>query len=148
MRRIRLYHQNNLSTGLTVMLDVNASHHLLQVLRKKVGERFVVFNGQGGEFDAVLVSANKKTACVEIGAFYETKTESALKIHLGQAMSRSERMDYAIQKSVEYPKNVLKNALHIGKLLPFLLLNNQGDVLFPLLTHRLLLKNGFKKTVT
>ncbi|MCX7121911.1 MAG: 16S rRNA (uracil(1498)-N(3))-methyltransferase [Gammaproteobacteria bacterium] len=101
MRRIRIYHQNNLSPGLTVMLDVSASHHLLQVLRKKAGERFVIFNGKGGEFDAVLVSANKKTACVEIGEFHDRKTESELQIHLGQAISRSERMDYAIQKSVE-----------------------------------------------
>ena len=101
MRRIRIYHQNNLASGLAVMLDANASHHLLQVLRKKPGERFIIFNGRGGEFDAVLVSANKKTACVEIGEFYDRKTESALKIHLGQAISRSERMDYAIQKSVE-----------------------------------------------
>src|SRR3989338_8733667 len=83
------------------MLDSNASHHLLQVLRKKVGERFILFNNSGGEFDATLISANKKTACVEIGAFHPVKTESPLKIHLGQAISRGERMDYAIQKSVE-----------------------------------------------
>lgn len=101
MRRIRIYHKGDLRTGLTVLLDANASHHLLQVLRKKVGERFFVFNGQGGEFEAVLVSANKKTACVEIGNFNDKKTESELLIHLGQAISRGERMDYAIQKSVE-----------------------------------------------
>ncbi len=102
MRRIRIYHTGDLRSGLTVMLDASASHHLLQVLRKKAGERFFIFNGQdGGEFDATLVSANKKTACVEIGAFYERKTETDLSVHLGQAISRSERMDYAIQKSVE-----------------------------------------------
>lgn len=101
MRRIRIYYTGDLCSGLTVMLDANASHHLLQVLRKKAGERFFIFNGQGGEFDATLISANKKTACVEIGSFYTRKTESDLSIHLGQAISRSDRMDYAIQKSVE-----------------------------------------------
>src|SRR3990167_7085676 len=101
MRRIRIYHQGNINSGITVMLDSNASHHLLQVLRKKSGERFIIFNGGDGEFDATLISANKKTACVEIGAFHPVKTESPLKIHLGQAISRGERMDYAIQKSVE-----------------------------------------------
>lgn len=101
MRRIRIYHTGDLSPGLTVMLDPNASHHLLQVLRKKVGERFSVFNGKGGEFEAVLVSANKKIACVEVGAFHDIKTESEIFIHLGQAISRGERMDYTIQKSVE-----------------------------------------------
>lgn len=101
MRRIRIFHKGEMNSGLTVMLDHNSSHHLLQVLRKKAGERFVMFNGNGGEFDAVLLSANKKTACVEIGEWHDRKTESALSIHLGQAMSRGERMDYAIQKSVE-----------------------------------------------
>ena len=101
MRRIRIYHKGELSAGLTVMLEQHASHHLLQVLRKKPGERFIIFNGYGGEFDATLVSANKKTACVEIGQWHERKVESDLFIHLGQAISRSERMDYAIQKSVE-----------------------------------------------
>lgn len=101
MRRIRIYHQGNINSGITVMLDQNASHHLLQVLRKKSGERFIIFNGGNGEFDATLISENKKTACIEIGAFHPIKTESKLKIHLGQAISRGERMDYAIQKSVE-----------------------------------------------
>lgn len=101
MRRIRIYHEGNVSTGLTVMLSANASHHLLQVLRKKVGDEFWLFNGAGGEFEATLVSATKKTACIEVGNFFERATESPLHIHLGQAISRGERMDYAIQKSVE-----------------------------------------------
>jgi 16S rRNA (uracil1498-N3)-methyltransferase len=101
MRRIRIYHTGDLSSGLTVMLDTSASHHLLQVLRKKAGERFIMFNGNGGEFDVTLVSANKKTACVEIGEWHQRAVESELSIHLGQAISRGERMDYAIQKAVE-----------------------------------------------
>ena len=101
MRRIRIYHPGDLSTGLIVMLETGSSHHLPQVLRKKVGERFWIFNGNGGEFEALLVSANKKTACVEIGAFHQRDTESFLSIHLGQAISRGERMDYAIQKATE-----------------------------------------------
>lgn len=101
MRRIRIYHEGELRTGLTVMLHANPSHHLLQVLRKKVGEQFWLFNGTEGEFHATLVSANKKTACVEVGEFVSRQTESPLHIHLGQGISRGERMDYAIQKSVE-----------------------------------------------
>jgi len=101
MRKIRIYHDGELTTGLTVMLQPNASHHLLQVLRKKAGESLWIFNGQGGEFEAILTSVSKKTACITIGSFFERKTESSLHIHLGQAISRGERMDYAIQKAVE-----------------------------------------------
>lgn len=101
MRRIRIYHPGELTSGLTVMLDQNASHHLLQVLRKKVGEQCWVFNGTNGEFEATLTSDNKKIACVALGKFYPRETESFLKIHLAQGISRGERMDYAIQKSTE-----------------------------------------------
>lgn len=101
MRRIRIYHPGDLSAGITVMLDKNASHHLLRVLRKKVGDAFFIFNGKGGEFDAVLKADQQKTACVEIGNFHALKTESSLAIHLGQGISRGERMDYAIQKASE-----------------------------------------------
>lgn len=105
MRRIRLFHCGDLVTGLSVMLKPEASHHLLQVLRKKMGEQFWIFNGKGGEFEATLLcdnnKKNKKIACVQIGRFYERAVESPLHIHLGQGISRSERMDYAIQKAVE-----------------------------------------------
>lgn len=101
MRHIRIYHSGELAPGLTVMLDQNASHHLLQVLRKKAGDSFWVFDGTNGEFEATLISENKKIACVALGKFYPRKTESSLRIHLAQGISRGERMDYAIQKSTE-----------------------------------------------
>jgi len=101
MRRIRIYYNGDLNTGITVMLDKNASHHLLRVLRKKIGDTFFIFNGKGGEFDAILKADQQKVACVEIGHFHALKTESSLSIHLGQGISRGERMDYAIQKASE-----------------------------------------------
>ncbi|EKD77748.1 MAG: hypothetical protein ACD_42C00198G0002 [uncultured bacterium] len=101
MRRIRLYHPHHLTTGLTVMLEKNASHHLLQVLRKKTGDTLFVFNEKDGEYDATIQSEQKKIACIEIGKYHERKTESPLRIHLGQGISRSDRMDYAIQKATE-----------------------------------------------
>lgn len=83
------------------MLHPEASHHLLQVLRKKAGDRFWLFNDNEGEFEATLLPSPKKTACVEVGQYHVRHTESPLHIHLGQAISRGERMDYAIQKAVE-----------------------------------------------
>lgn len=68
----------------------DASHHLLQVLRKN---RAI--------YQATLVSINKKQAVIEIGKSQHPAVESALKIHVGQAISRGDRMDYAIQKAVE-----------------------------------------------
>lgn len=106
MRRIRIYHPGELSLGITVLLEPDASHHLLQVLRKKISETLWIFNGRcSGEFEATLISTHKKTACIKIGNFHARNTESCLSIHLGQAISRGERMDYAIQKATELGVN-------------------------------------------
>jgi 16S rRNA (uracil1498-N3)-methyltransferase len=48
-----------------------------------------------------LVAINKKLAVVAVGDFVECANESPLKIHLGQGISRGERMDFTIQKAVE-----------------------------------------------
>lgn len=67
----------------------------------RVGESFVVFNGQGGEYEAEILSTADGVAQIQILAFVDVEREPALSVHLGQCLSRGERMDYAIQKSVE-----------------------------------------------
>lgn len=97
----RIYYPESLESGSTVFLNEMVSHHLIRVLRLKTGDQLVLFNGKGGEFVAELIEAKKNQAIVRLGSWQKSNSESALKIHLGQAISRNERMDYAIQKSVE-----------------------------------------------
>lgn len=84
-----------------VTLDEPTSRHLLKVLRLEIGAPLQLFNGHGGEYAANLASIKKNTAVIEVKEFSNIARESPLQIHLGQAISRGERMDYAIQKSVE-----------------------------------------------
>ena len=65
------------------------------------GDTFVIFNGDGGEYDATLVGAGKRDALVRIGGRREPATESPLLTHLGQVMSKGDRMEYAVQKAAE-----------------------------------------------
>ena len=101
MRRIRIYHPQLLSADETATLNSDASKHLLQVLRKKVGDTFIVFDGSGAEFSAEIIGIEKKQAVFKVGQSCFPEVESSLSIHLGQAVSRGDRMDYAIQKAVE-----------------------------------------------
>ncbi len=87
--------------GETLQLDDFASGHICRVLRMKAGRPLVLFNGRGGEYSAVLTSADPKRAEVEILTFNALDRESPLHIHLGLAMSRGDRFDWAVQKSVE-----------------------------------------------
>ena len=97
----RIYQKSKLSVGDTVQLDKPASQHVLNVLRLRVGEEIVLFNGDGGEYRATISGQTKQLAELSIHAFDPIDREPTLAIHLGQCLSRGERMDYAIQKSVE-----------------------------------------------
>lgn len=97
----RIYQNCPLTEYSTVTLDELASHHLARVLRAKVGEKVVLFNGQGDEYSAVIQDIHKKTVCVEVLKKIQRDVESALDLSLAQGISRGEKMDYTIQKAVE-----------------------------------------------
>ena len=101
MRNPRIYQPYPLAVGKTITLDEGGSRHIGKVLRMQAGERLTLFNGEGGEFSANITEAGKKTVSVSIESKTEANKASPLAIHLGQVMSRGDRMDYAIQKSVE-----------------------------------------------
>lgn len=84
-----------------ITLPEEVSHHLIRVLRSEVGSRFRIFNGEGGSHEAELIEAGKKSARVQLLDFQVNDHQSPLHTHLGQVMSRGERMDYAIQKATE-----------------------------------------------
>lgn len=101
MRISRIYQPVVLTTGLMFELSTEAANHLVRVLRHTINDSFVVFNGEGGEYDAKIIAIKKHQVMVEVGEYRKQSTESNLQIHLGQAISRGDKMDYTIQKAVE-----------------------------------------------
>lgn len=101
MRIPRCYTEQQLKLTQTVVLEQNVSHHLLHVLRLRCGDSLILFNGDGKEHSGILANAQGKLAVVELSEERDTCTESGLHIELGQGISRGERMDFVLQKSVE-----------------------------------------------
>ncbi len=101
MRISRLFLDMPLNTGQCVELDANSAHYLRTVLRLKKQQELIVFNGQGTEFRAKLDLVSKKSVTITLLAEHKRDVESPLVIKLGLGISRSERMDWAIQKAVE-----------------------------------------------
>ncbi len=99
--KTRLFVSGNLFNGADVELDGDRARYLGRVLRLRVGDEITVFNGEGPEWPATIELMTKSTATLRIGESYEPRTESPLKIHLVQGISRGERMDYVIQKATE-----------------------------------------------
>lgn len=82
-------------------LPEQTSHYMTRVLRLGAGARVQLFDGSGMEYDACLVQAGKKSVTVRITDEFAGQPQSPLNIHLGQAVSRGDRMDWAIQKATE-----------------------------------------------
>lgn len=101
MRVPRVYLDLPLKQGARIELDDNAFNHCVKVLRLGEGALLTLFNGDGLEYPAELCDVAKKSAAAQIGAPEDQGRESPLTIQVGQAISRGERMDYAIQKSSE-----------------------------------------------
>ena len=105
MRTTRLYVNSTLATDTTVELPPETSHYLGKVLRAKAGQAVILFNGDGQEYAALITQVTKKTVVVTIESSQLGLPPSPLYTHLGQVMSRGDRMDYAIQKATEMGVN-------------------------------------------
>ena len=101
MRIPRIYHQGAIALNHEFALDDDAANHVGRVLRMAVGSELLLFNGDGFNYPARISNSDKKRVYVIATAQQPNPVESPLKIHLGQGISRGDRMDFAIQKAVE-----------------------------------------------
>ena len=65
----RFYIETGLNTGNTIELTESVFHHWVRVLRAKVQEKAIFFNGKGGEYRVTLTEINKKNAFVSVDHF-------------------------------------------------------------------------------
>ena len=82
-------------------LPPQAHRHAIQVLRLKEGARINLFDGKGLEVSAELQKVSKRESFASISSQINEKNESPLPVRLIQSISRSNRMDYTLQKAVE-----------------------------------------------
>ncbi|HEX9584030.1 MAG TPA: 16S rRNA (uracil(1498)-N(3))-methyltransferase [Gammaproteobacteria bacterium] len=101
MRKTRLYVDARLATGETISVAGEPARYLGKVLRLEAGARIVLFNGNGGEYEATIIRMQSGRAEISLGEFAEPARESPLRITLAQGLSRGVRMDFMIQKAVE-----------------------------------------------
>jgi len=100
MRLSRFFIDAPLSLGRHPLPEAQA-HYIGRVLRLAAGDALQLFDGSGQEFVGELVEVGKKSVQVELREQFAGLAESPLRIHLGQGLSRGERMDWAIQKATE-----------------------------------------------
>lgn len=101
MRASRIFTDQQLLTGRQVELDDSSCRYISQVLRLRTGQTLILFNGDGRDLEAQLTSCNRRSCTAQIIRETSYEQPPLLNLHLGIGISRGERMDFAIQKSVE-----------------------------------------------
>ena len=84
-----------------VTLTGDTAHHLIRVLRLKIGDRLCVFDQSGYEWDAEIVAKKRQSVEVVLLNCHQPDVESPLQITLLQSISKSSRMDLVMQKATE-----------------------------------------------
>ncbi len=89
-----------LEAGSRIDLPERAARHI-GVRRLREGNAIVLFDGNGGEFPAILGKVTRQGVSAEIGAGRDVERESPLQLTLAQGISSGDRMDLTLQKATE-----------------------------------------------
>ncbi|MGO4379566.1 16S rRNA (uracil(1498)-N(3))-methyltransferase [Pseudoduganella sp. RAF53_2] len=96
----RFFVSQPLAVGQHLDLPQEVAHHV-NVVRMAPGETLTLFNGEGGEYTAVLTDVQKKRASAEVKVFTPREVELPYAITLAQALPEGSKMDWIIEKAVE-----------------------------------------------
>lgn len=107
MRIPRIYHPKPLSAPDDIALSDDAANHVGRVLRMQPGNKVALFDGSNQIFNAEITHIDKKQVRVQITDQRLEDRESPLNLHLGQVISRGEKMEFTIQKSIELGVNTI-----------------------------------------
>ena len=101
MRTPRLFSDQPLLVGTEVVLEGSAAQYLGKVLRARVGDTVILFDGQGQQGTATIKAIAKHSVSAQLDTITTPQTESSLQTHLGLCLSKGDRFDWAIQKATE-----------------------------------------------
>ena len=96
----RFYCPAPLATGQSLDLPAGAARHV-QVLRLQPGAAITLFNGEGGEFEAVVEHMGRSEVRVQVASHLALERETPREVHLAVGMPANERMDWLVEKATE-----------------------------------------------
>ena len=97
MQRFSFHH---LTLGDNIIISEDSFvHQISRVLRSKVGDLIVLFNGNGQEYVYSITAIYKKEIVLSFEEKYDNLSDSLTIIHLYQAIpNKYEKIEYILQK--------------------------------------------------
>ncbi len=104
--RIRLYVEDALAEGGSIVLSPDQSHYATNVMRLAAGDHVAVFNGRDGEWSAEIVSVERRRCILGIAASLR-KQSAPPDIWLVFAPVKRARIDFVAAKATELGASAL-----------------------------------------
>jgi 16S rRNA (uracil1498-N3)-methyltransferase len=97
----RVYVEAELTAGSRVDLPPDTASHLAKVLRARVGDELILFNGDGRECKGTIEAVRGSRVAASVADSRQVDRESPLSVTLIQCVPRGDRMDFIVQKATE-----------------------------------------------
>jgi 16S rRNA (uracil1498-N3)-methyltransferase len=97
---VRLFVDLPLARDAEFQLPASAARHV-QVRRLQPGDRLVLFNGSGGEWQAAVVQMGRSEVTVRVGHADAVDRELPRRVCVALGMPANERMDLLVEKATE-----------------------------------------------
>ena len=105
--KVRLLVEAALATGVRVALNQPQSHYLLHVMRARVGDRAILFNGRDGEWLAVVAEATRRDCVLACEGRVREQTQDD-DLWLVFAPIKKTPADFLTQKATELGVSLLQ----------------------------------------
>ena len=96
----RFYINYPLTAGL-ITLDGAEAHHLCTVCRFRPGDEVYLFNGDGHEYTARVVSAGRQSVTLDVLAVQTPLRESKVRIEVAAPLPKGDRAQFLLEKLTE-----------------------------------------------
>lgn len=103
----RIYIEDNFLPNKVYSLSKDNAHYISRVLRLKEQDILEIFNNTNYIFLAEIIYISRENIQFKIFQHTFKNIESPLHIHLGQVISKHNKMDITIQKSIEMGVNII-----------------------------------------
>ena len=101
MNYTRTYLEDSFHKDKIISLDKKLFHHEINVLRKKEGDKFIIFDGKGSSGITEIIELNRKNFIIKIIELFEPSSREGLDIELGQALIKNDPFNFSLQKATE-----------------------------------------------
>lgn len=101
MKEKRFYINEELFDNQKVFIEGEEFHHLVNVMRARVGDKLCLFNGNGNFYFGEITQINKKNAEILINHSQKSENEPIINLTIYQALAKGDKLSLVMQKISE-----------------------------------------------